>query len=96
MSLESDILTNPQFVINHRTKQKDIVVQDINNNLYLISNKGKVLWKKQLQGTILGKIEQVDLYKNGRLQLAFTTPNRIYIIDRNAQKLNIYLLLDFS
>lgn len=92
VSLEFDILTNPQFVINHRTKQKDIVVQDINNNLYLISNKGKVLWKKQLQGTILGSIEQVDLYKNGRLQLAFATPNRVYILDRNGKDVSPFPL----
>ncbi len=83
--LDADILTNPQFVINHRNTQKDIVVQDVNNNLYLISNTGKVLWKKQLRGAILGTIQQVDLYKNGRLQLAFATPNRAYVIDRNGK-----------
>ena len=61
------------------------MVQDVNNNLYLISNTGKVLWKKQLRGAILGAIQQVDLYKNGRLQLAFATPNRVYVIDRNGK-----------
>jgi len=85
VTLDADILTNPQFVINHRNKQKDIVVQDVNNNLYLISNTGKVLWKKQLRGYILGTIKQVDLYKNGRLQLAFATPSRVYILDRNGK-----------
>ena len=83
VTLDNDLLTNPQFVINHRTKQKEIVVQDINNNLYLISNGGKILWKKKLRGPVLGKIKQVDLYKNRRLQLAFATPNRVYVIDRN-------------
>ena len=92
VSLESEILTDPQFVINHRTKHKDIVVQDVNNNLYLISNKGKVLWKKQLQGTILGNIKQVDLYKNGRLQLAFATSNRVYILDRNGKDVSPFPL----
>lgn len=85
VTLDADILTNPQFVINHRNKQKDIVVQDVNNNLYLISNTGKVIWKKQLRGAILGTIQQVDLYKNGRLQLAFATPSRVYILDRNGK-----------
>ncbi|NNK83252.1 MAG: hypothetical protein HKO92_09015, partial [Flavobacteriaceae bacterium] len=70
VKLDADIIMPPQFVKNHKTRQYDIVVQDVNNNLYLISNKGKVLWKKALHGNILGKIEQVDLYKNGRLQLA--------------------------
>ncbi|WP_303319095.1 ribonuclease HII [Flavivirga abyssicola] len=83
IKLNTDILTNPQFVKNHITKQKEIVVQDINNNLHLISNKGKILWKKQIQGAVLGPIEQIDIYKNGRLQLAFATSNMVYVIDRN-------------
>ena len=49
IKLESEILSNPQFVINHTTNQKEIIVQDVNNNLYLISNKGKVIWKKEYQ-----------------------------------------------
>ena len=83
LELDEELINRPQFVINHRTGQKDIVVQDVSNNLYLISNSGKVLWRKQLNGEILGEIQQVDLYKNGRLQLAFATPKRVYVIDRN-------------
>ena len=83
--LDDDVLNTPQIVKNHRTNQKEIVIQDIKNNLYLISNRGKVLWKKQLNGNILGKIEQIDMYKNGRLQLAFATPKRVYVLDRNGK-----------
>lgn len=86
VQLDADLATTPQFVINHRTKEKEIVVQDITNHLYLISNKGKVLWKKELSGPIQGKIEQVDLYKNGRLQLAFTTTHDFIILDRNGKE----------
>ncbi|TRZ43086.1 ribonuclease HII [Robertkochia solimangrovi] len=82
-TLDAEITGRPQFVINHRTKQKEVVVQDIKNDLYLISTHGKVLWKKRLDGQINGKIEQVDLYRNGRLQLAFVTTGKLYIIDRN-------------
>ncbi|MDD7888199.1 ribonuclease HII [Flavivirga sp. 57AJ16] len=85
IKLGTDLLTNPQFVKNHITKQKEIVVQDINNNLYLISNKGKILWKKKMQSAVLGAIEQIDIYKNGRLQLAFATSNSIHVIDRNGK-----------
>ena len=92
IKLDADILTNPQFVTNYTNNQKDIAVQDINNNLYLISNKGEVLWKKKLEGPILGKIEQVDIFKNGRLQFAFATPNRVYIIDRNGKEVNPFPL----
>jgi len=86
IKLDADILTNPQFVINYTNNQKDIAVQDVNNNLYLISNKGEVLWKKKLEGAIIGKIEQVDIYKNGRLQIIFATANRVYVIDRNGKE----------
>ena len=86
VELDSDLATSPQFVKNHRTNKKEIVVQDMDNNLYLISTQGKILWKKQLNGIIQGKISQVDLYKNGRLQLAFTTGNEFLILDRNGKE----------
>jgi hypothetical protein len=85
LKLDADLLSNPQFVTNHITKQKEIIVQDINNTLYLISNKGKVLWKKQLNSAVIGDIEQIDIYKNGRLQLAFSTENSVNVIDRKGR-----------
>ncbi|MEM7380323.1 MAG: ribonuclease HII [Bacteroidota bacterium] len=84
--LDDPIATDPQFVLNHRSRRKEIVVQDESNFLYLISSEGKVIWKKQLEGRIQGKISQVDIYKNGRLQLAFTTNNQFLILDRNGKE----------
>ena len=81
--IDAPIISAPQTVKNHITKAHDIAVQDVDNNLYLISSSGNILWKKQLQGAILGDIEQIDMYKNGRLQLAFVTPKRLYVLDRN-------------
>ncbi len=86
IQLDGDVVTDPQFVVNHRTNMKEIVVQDSDNNLYLISSEGKVLWKKALEGRIQGKIHQVDIYKNGRLQLAFTTSDQFIILDRNGKE----------
>ena len=86
IKIDAEIANKPQFVTNHITNKKEIVVQDINNNLYLISHKGKILWKKKLSGTIRGKIEQVDIFKNGRLQLAFTTNNQFLVLDRNGKE----------
>ena len=86
LQLDADLATRPQFVTDHRTHKKEIVVQDRENNLYLISSTGKVLWKKQLENRIQGKIHQVDLYKNRRLQLAFTTNDQFLILDRNGKE----------
>ncbi|WP_040757057.1 hypothetical protein [Winogradskyella psychrotolerans] len=90
--LEATILTVPQAVKNHVSKSHDIVVQDVNNMLYLISSSGNILWKKQLQGRILGQVDQIDMYKNGRLQLAFTTPNQLYVLDRNGNDVSPFPL----
>ena len=86
VELDTDIATNPQFVKNHRNNTYEIITQDKNNVLYLISASGKVIWKKQLNGKVRGRIEQVDLYKNGKLQLAFCTNNQFLIIDRNGKE----------
>lgn len=84
--LDNELATDPQFVINHNTNKKEIVVQDVGNVLYLISTEGTILWKKQLAGSIQGKIEQVDILRNGRLQMAFTTNNQFLILDRNGEE----------
>lgn len=86
LELDTDLAMDPQFVKNHRTNKQEVVVQDQNNFLYLISSEGKVLWKKQLGGRIQGAIHQVDIYKNGRLQLAFCTNNQFLILDRNGEE----------
>ena len=84
-SLDTTATRSPQWIKNHRNKTMDIVIQDQNNVLYLFSNTGKLYWKKKLDGQIIGNIEQVDLYKNKRLQMAFRTPNRFQILDRNGK-----------
>ncbi|GMN07149.1 hypothetical protein MTsPCn5_25380 [Croceitalea sp. MTPC5] len=86
VELDSDLALNPRFVKNHRTNQKEILVQDKDNYLYLISSEGKIRWKKQLEGPIRGKVHQVDLYKNGKLQLAFCTSNQFLVLDRNGDE----------
>ena len=82
-NLDTTLLRKPQWIKNHRNKTMDVIVQDVNNVLYLFSNTGTLFWKKQLSGPIVGDIKQVDLYKNRRLQMAFRTPNRFMILDRN-------------
>lgn len=90
--LDAELLTSPQFVKNYKNNQMDIIVQDINNNVYLISNKGKVFWKKQLDGEIMGQVHQIDTYKNGRLQFVFNTANRLYVLDRNGKDVSQFPL----
>lgn len=77
-----EIIAGPWFFENWRTKRNDIVMQGKSNTLYFYDESGKLSWKKQLSGKILGDIQPIDLYRNGRIQMAFVTPQTFYIIDR--------------
>lgn len=92
VQFDTDLAILPQFVTNHNNRKKEIIVQDQENNLYLISNSGKILWKKKLSGTIQGKVLQVDLFKNGKLQFAFTTNNEFLILDRNGKEVKPFTM----
>lgn len=85
IKLSQSIIMQPQPVKNHITGDYDIVTQDADNTLYLISNNGTIRWTRKLNAPVLGKVEQIDAYKNRRLQLTFATKNRVYVIDRNGK-----------
>jgi hypothetical protein len=80
---DTPIEWGPYAVQNHNSKALEWVVQDEENQLYLLGTTGKILWKKQLDGAILGPVHQVDVYRNRRLQLAFTTTKSFQVLDRN-------------
>ena len=80
----------PQFFSNHKTGGKNIVVQDQSNRLYLISPNGKTLWSRDLKESILGKIQEVDLLRNGKKQLAFVTAHQLYIIDHKGRDVGAF------
>lgn len=78
----SPLVSEPYVVRNHNTNLLETVVQDSLFNLHLISSEGKHLWTTQLDGLITSGFEQVDFYKNGKLQYFITTNKSIYVIDR--------------
>jgi hypothetical protein len=88
--LDTTISSSPHTVVNHKTKAKEIFVQDDANKIYLISNIGKVIWTKQLQEPIIGKVHQIDVYKNNKLQFLFSTKSKVYLIDRNGNNVESY------
>ena len=88
--LDSTVINKPVLVKNHYTGEKELMVQDAKYNLYLINNSGRILWEKPLDGKILGTIEQIDFYRNSKLQYVFNTENKIYLIDRNGNFVENY------
>ncbi len=88
--LESKVIIKPKFVVNHYTGEMEIFVQDAGNNIYLLNNAGRILWKQKIDGQILSDIYQIDFYKNGKLQLLFNTSEQLHLLDRNGNYVERY------
>lgn len=81
--LEAKVSMKPVPVINHVNGEREVFVQDDAYNVYLINDGGRILWKVAVDGKINSEVYQVDLFKNGKLQYLFSTPDKMYLIDRN-------------
>ena len=88
LSVDNPISIPPKFLFNHLTKKMDITVQDENNFIYLFSNTGNLFWKKKLSNQIIGEINQVDVFNNKKIQMAFNTLDEFIVIDRNGKEVN--------
>ena len=80
----------PVILKNHYTQAKEIFVQDTSGMIYLIDNKGKILWQRLLPNPIISDVQQIDMYKNEKLQITFNTSSHIYLIDRNGHDVNSF------
>ncbi|MBP5474484.1 MAG: hypothetical protein J6X92_07000 [Bacteroidales bacterium] len=81
--LDTVAAIKPFFFTNHNTGAKEIFVQDLKNNIYLINASGRILWKVPLRERVNGSVYMVDIYKNNKYQLLFAGKEYLHIIDRN-------------
>ena len=88
--LDTIAAVKPFFFTNHITGAREIFIQDIKNNAYLINAAGRILWKVPLREKITGTIFMVDYLKNGKYQLLFSGKNYLHLIDRNGNYVERY------
>ena len=88
--LDTVAAVKPFFFTNHITGAKEIFIQDMKNNAYLINAAGRVLWKVPLMERITGTIFMVDYLKNGKFQLLFSGRNYLHLLDRNGNYVERY------
>ena len=69
------IITNPSDNKNY------ILVQDAKDQLYLISDIGRILWKRPLDGRIMGTIQQFLIKGKAQNILLFNTVDKIYQVN---------------
>ena len=79
--LDAPVIKGPYLVNNHRSGKQNVVVQDETHHLYWLDDEGALQWKVALDGPIIGTVQQVDLYKNNKYQLVFSTANKLYCLD---------------
>jgi hypothetical protein len=88
-ALRDKVITNfnqslhKSFVVESHVNQHDeIITQDSAFQVHLLSSDGKVLWKLPVDEPIMGTVQQIDYYKNGKLQYLFTTASMLHLVDR--------------
>jgi len=88
--LDTVTAVKPFFFTNHITGAKEIFVQDMKNNVYLINTAGRILWKAPIRERINGSIYMIDYYKNGKYQILFAGKNYLHLLDRNGNYVERY------
>ena len=107
--LTDKIISKPQMVRSHAHMQFDFILQDSSYTIYYLSPDLKVVWDLELGELIIGKVLQLDYYRNGKIQNAFITETKLHIIDRegnylpgfpvkipNAAKFTSFNLIDYD
>ena len=85
LALDTDLMSRPFIVYNHLNNAREILVQDVANNIYLIDNKGNLLWKRRMKEKIVGEVSQIDVFRNNKLQMLFSGESSVYLIDRKGR-----------
>lgn len=78
----SGVVKFGSLVRNHINGFQEILVQDSDLMIYLISLNEGIIWKRKIDEQIQESLEQIDYFKNGKLQYFFSSKGRLYVIDR--------------
>lgn len=85
ISLPNPSIGSPTLVRNHYTDELEISIQDSSHTFRLFGSTGKELWSLELDGPIISEVHQLDMFKNGKLQMLFNTATKMYLIDRKGR-----------
>ncbi|MBL0049647.1 MAG: hypothetical protein IPP32_16300 [Bacteroidetes bacterium] len=67
IQLDTTILTKPSILLDPADSSRLIFVQDASNKIYLIDNKGKILWKNEMKEKIMSEVQSVNEKKKCNL-----------------------------
>lgn len=79
--------THPVVLMDGRGREKRILVQDVNNVLYMLNRAGDIVWRRNLNAPLVGSMYNIDFYKNSENQIVLATENKIYVMDETGKDL---------
>ncbi len=82
VEFKQEISSRPFLVLNHVTNKHDVIVQTVDDTLRNVTSEGQNNWSVHLAGQMVGGVQQVDLFKNGKVQYLVTTASKVYCLDR--------------
>jgi len=82
IKIEAPIAAGPWFVKGLDEQSPNIVMFDAFNQMYLLTDRGDVLWKLPIPEKPISRVFSVDAYKNGKFQYVFNSENNMFLIDR--------------
>jgi hypothetical protein len=81
LEVDTTLIKKIYVVNNHRTNDKDYLIQDRENVVYFITPNGEIKWKKNVGNPIVGEVKNIDILGNDKYQMIFNTKNRLFLID---------------
>lgn len=81
LGVDTTLIKKIYVVNNHRTNDKDYLIQDRENVVYFITPNGEIKWKKNVGNPIIGEVKNIDILGNDKYQMIFNTKNRLFLID---------------
>lgn len=81
-NLDAPLQGKPYIVDGFESANKNVIVFDRQNTMYLIDSDGVILWKKHFGEAPLGEVVTVD-GGNGQQQFLFNTAHTLQLIDRD-------------
>jgi len=83
LAIDTTLAIKPALIYDPFTAQNQILVQDVKNNLYCITQNGAIKWRTQLSGKILSEINTVYPDETGNPAYLFNTSTQTCLIDAN-------------
>jgi hypothetical protein len=90
LTLANKIIRKPDLIYDKSANEHHLITQDASHEIYWITGDFRVKWSRTLGSEIVGKIQKLDFYNNGKNQIAFCTSDSLHILDIDGNYLPDY------